>query len=404
MRASQLLGGFSLLAALCLNGCDGSVSKPDDGGVDAIQDGMDDGDAGQDADGGADAGDPGVDGGDPGADAGDPGTDAGDPGGDGVEYPAGWLRTEGNRILDSDGQIWHGRGANLHDTRSCWACAAFPPDVEGVKRRVEVLVDEWGANLVRLCLESYPTQENWMVQWQGVLDDPEYLADVIEIIEDITARPGVYVLLSLWTDPSFTDQGWPTQGTNAIWERLAETFAHDPQVIFGLVNEPQSNFDGAQDAQVWQAMDTAVAAIRAVEAQQGSPAPHLVAVQGTRAWARRLDYYVDHPIAAGGGVNVLYETHVYDPQSEFQALFIGPAQALPVIIGEFGPAQGYMTEADCTELMDRAQALHIPHLAWTFHDNCPPNLLEDTGSCGADATFTPTSWGTLVRDRLALPW
>ena len=49
-------------------------------------------------------------------------------------------------------------------------------------------------------------------------------------------------------------------------------------------------------------------------------------------------------------------------------------------------------------------ALHIPHLAWTFHDNCPPNLLVDTGSCGADATLEPTSWGSLLRDRLAQPW
>ena len=77
---------------------------------------------------------------------------------------------------------------------------------------------------MRLCLESYPIQENWMVQWQGVLDDPEYLADVIEIVEAITAKPGVYVLLSLWHDPSFTDLGWPTVGTTAVWEFLAATF------------------------------------------------------------------------------------------------------------------------------------------------------------------------------------
>ena len=63
-----------------------------------------------------------------------------------------------------------------------------------------------------------------------------------------------------------------------------------------------------------------------------------------------------------------------------------------------------MTEQDCTALMDQAQALHIPHLAWTFHDNCPPNLLQATGSCGADATVEPTSWGTLFKDSLAQPW
>jgi hypothetical protein len=55
-------------------------------------------------------------------------------------------------------------------------------------------------------------------------------------------------------------------------------------------------------------MNDAVAAIRAAEIKRGF-APHLVAVQGTRAWARTLDYYVDHPITAGNGANVVYETH-----------------------------------------------------------------------------------------------
>ena len=32
-------------------------------------------------------------------------------------------------------------------------------------------------------------------------------------------------------------------------------------------------------------------------------------LQGTRAWARAIEYYVAHPITAGGGQNVVYETH-----------------------------------------------------------------------------------------------
>ena len=109
------------------------------------------------------------------------------------------------------------------------------------------------------------------------------------------------MLLSLWVDPTFSDLGWPTTDTIAIWQQLAETFKYDHHVIFGLVNEPQANWDGGLDPDCWTAMNNAVAAIRAVE--DPSP-PHLVAVQGTGAWARRLDYYVDHPITAGGGDNI----------------------------------------------------------------------------------------------------
>jgi hypothetical protein len=79
-----------------------------------------------------------------------------------------------------------------------------------------------------------------------------------------------------------------------------------------------------------------------------------------------------------------------------------PSQTLPVIIGEFGPADSYMSEADCTELMDQADPLQIPYTGWTFHQRCPPNLLVDhVGSgCGVGMSLDPTSWGTLLKDRL----
>jgi hypothetical protein len=206
-------------------------------------------------------------------------------------------------------------------------------------------------------------------------------------------------------DPSFSELGWPTATTNLVWAKLAEVFKDEPRVLFGLVNEPESNFSGAQDADVWAAMNSAVQTIRDVEAAQGTP-NHVVAVQGTRQWSRVLDHYLTHPITAGGGANVAYETHVYDPQSTFAARFEIPSQTLPVIIGEFGPAAGYMTEEDTAALMVSAEAHGVPYLAWTFHQRCPPNLLVDNsaGGCGVGMTLTPTSWGTQLRNRLARPW
>lgn len=312
-----------------------------------------------------------------------------------------WLRTETNRILLPDGTRWHGRGANLHDTRGCNACAYNPPSVAEVNRRMDLLVDEWKANFIRLDLESYPTPDG-RVTWASFTTDAAYLANIREIVAHALTKPGLYVMLTLWVDPSFSAEGWPTSATTDAWRVLAAAFKDEPRVLFGLVNEPESNFNGAQDAQVWAAMNSTVQAIRDVE---GAGRKHLVAVQGTRGWSRVLDYYLTHPITAGGGENVIYETHVYDPPGEFAALFETPAATLPVIIGEFGPATGFMTEADCTELMTRARAIDVPHLAWTFHQRCPPNLLQETASgCGVNMPLRPTSWGTLFKDALAVPW
>jgi hypothetical protein len=324
-----------------------------------------------------------------------------------AQATGGWLSVVGPRIQTPDGHPWHGRGANLPDTRGCNACAYDTPSPAEVKRRVDELVDGWHANFIRLDLESYAAAEG-RVTWAGLLADPGYLADLQEIVGHAVAKPGVRVLLSLWVDPTFTALGWPTPATNLEWARLAEVFKDQPGVLFGLVNEPQSNFDGAQDAQVWDAMNAAVQTIRDVETAAGTP-HHVIAVQGTRAWSRVLDYYLTHPIAAGGGVNIAYETHVYDPASEFAARFEIPSATVPVIIGEFGPVSGSgatMTLTDTADLMSRAEAHGVPYLAWTFHMRCPPDLLVDGSGvgCGVGMTLTPTTWGAQLKTRLATPW
>ncbi len=317
---------------------------------------------------------------------------------------AGWLATAGNRIVNADGTTWMGRGVNLHDTRSCGACVLEPPNVAEVKRRIDEAVDQWGANFVRLLLESYAAPDG-KSQWRGVLDDPAYLANLREIVAYATGKRDVYVLVSVWHDPTIDANGWPTAATNGVLQKLAATFAADSHVMFGVANEPAANFDGAQDAQVWKAMNDAVAAVRSAEDAAGGRR-HLVAVQGTRQWARVLDYYVGNPIKAGGGANVVYETHVYDGADFFQARFIGPSRTIPVIIGEFGPIDqpgvARMTTADCSGLMAQADALQVPYLAWNFHMRCPPDLLEDQskGGCGVGMPLKPTAWGFLVRDHL----
>lgn len=317
---------------------------------------------------------------------------------------AGWLSTAGSRIVNADGRTWMGRGVNIHDTRSCGACVLEPPNVAEVKRRMDEAVDQWGANFLRLLLESYPGPDG-KIQWRGVLDDPAYLSNLREIVSHATGKRDVYVLLSVWHDPSIGPTGWPTSETNRVWQKLATTFAGDSHVLFGVANEPAANFDGAQDGQVWSAMNDAVAAIRAAEDAAGGR-HHIVAVQGTRQWGRVLDYYVQNPIKAGGGTNVVYETHVYDSADLFQARFIGPSRTIPVIIGEFGPVDqpgvALMTTPDCARLMEQADALQVPYLAWAFHMRCPPDLLQDgsNGGCGVGMPLRPTAWGSLLRDHL----
>ena len=318
--------------------------------------------------------------------------------------PAGWLRVSGNKLLGPDGKPFHGRGANIHDTRSCNSCSWGKPNVGEVTRRIDVLTDQWKANFVRLLLESYDKPEG-RTTWASPLDDPQYFADVQKMVAHVGTKKGVTLVVSIWHDPSLSKKGLPTADTIKLWKKLAEAFKNSPHVIFGLVNEPEENYDGAEDPAVWKAMNDTVAAIREVE---GDGPKHVIAVQGTRQWARVLDYYVTHPITAGGGVNIVYETHVYDSPDLFKTRFIEPSKKIPVIIGEFGPVSDVakMTESDCTKLMDEAEKAEVPYIAYTFHFRCPPNLLVDhsNNGCGEGTKLEPSPWGTMLKERLAKPW
>jgi hypothetical protein len=322
----------------------------------------------------------------------------------GTQIAAGGLYTSANKIYVADGagggQLFKGRGANIHDTRSCWACAYEAPNVGEVTRRIDVLVDEWHANFIRVDMESY-TDDASQQYGVSITGDAGYLADIEAIVRHATAK-GVYVELSMWHDPSFDGSGWPTSATALKWATIAERFVDEPRVMFGISNEPTMNYDGAQDAAVWSAMNETLSAIRAVEDARQVP-HHIVVAQGTGGWSRFVQYYTTNPLPGG---NVAYEVHAYNPQSDFATLVTGPANTIPVIIGEFGPVDGTMTLADAAALVDLAMQLNIPYLAWTFHHRCPPNLLVDdsNGTCGVGMALTPTTYGQMLKDKLALAW
>lgn len=320
---------------------------------------------------------------------------------------SGWLKVQGNHILLPDGKPFHGRGANIHDTRSCDSCSWEPPNVDEVLRRIDALTDDWHANFVRLLLESYPNKGpgQGRTHWRSLLEDDDYFRDLMRIIGHVGKKPGVYVLVSLWHEPSFAPLGWPSARTREVWKKLARALRDMPFVMFGLVNEPEKNADGALDAQVWESMNQTVAAIRSVENKEHR---HVITVQGTREWGRVLDYYLDHPITAGGGENIAYETHVYDPAKRFEALVARPAQKLPVVIGETAPIDddtATMKPEEVEQLWDLAEKLEIPWTAYTFHANCPPSLLVATQEgCGRGAALEPSPWGKQLRKRLQKPF
>lgn len=322
------------------------------------------------------------------------------------------LVVEGNRILLADGTPFHGRGANLHDVRSCNACSYAPPEPDGVDRWADELIDNWHASFIRFLLSAKAEPFNqYEQQWENLIDDPVYLATIVQNVEHMTSKPGVYVLVTLFADPTMKpdngdfDSEWPSSlgDSNTRYTALAEAFRDNPRVLFGLTNEPHTSLAHADElADVYR---DAIAAIRAVEDAGGAP-HHVIVVQAPEGYARDLRYFVDNPLA---GDQIAYEVHPYNTADQFAHLLSEPHASLPIIIGEYGPALD-MTEEDIRALWALAEEEEIPAIGWDFHMRCPPNMLEDTAEdgCGLSAAsgydFPRTAWGDLLHDHLATPW
>lgn len=318
------------------------------------------------------------------------------------------LHVTGNQLLGPDGKPFHGRGANLFDTRSCNACSFNPPDVAGLNRWADELLDGWHANFVRFGLWSWATADGRQ-QWKSVTQDPSYVADIENTVSHMTSKAGVYVMVTLFLDPSMKpdngdpDSEWPTAATIPAYETITEALYDDPKVLFALTNEPHGPAD--QNADLAKRYVASIDAIRAVEKKHGV-SEHVIVVQAPQLWSRFLDYFVTTPIAR---TNIAYEVHVYNPESDFTKLLDDPHKTLPIIVGEYGPSQ-YSTDADVRALWTRCQTLEIPHLAWSFHMRCDPNLLQDTASdgCGLSASsgyaFPRTPYGDMLHEYLATAW
>jgi hypothetical protein len=308
--------------------------------------------------------------------------------------PTGWLYTKSNqnRIYVSDGNsgetIWMGRGVNMDDLFLCgynnslWM--ANPTAEQALVNIVSGLMADWKPNFVRmsLSLSSYQT-----VSW---LNNPsQYHDPMVNVINEIGSYPGVYVLVTLRSDPTMSicnDNGddavcLPSAKTDAVYEALVDSFKDAPYVLFGLSNEPGGM--SASDSVIRAAMSHAADVIRAREDYHGTP-HHLIAVQGN-SWTSRIGFYSTTPLSQD---NIVYEYHSYPPEAT--GTYGYTYANIPVIIGEYGSL------SDAAAFFTDMEAKQIPNLAWDFepYSNCAPDLLQVNHS---STNLLPTTWGATVK-------
>jgi hypothetical protein len=336
-----------------------------------------------------------------------PTSDAAVPGPNGG-FPAGWLYTEGSKIMVSTGSTgtrWMGRGVNMDDIFMCGNNNNLQQSNPDMTQETEIdgLMSAWKPTFVRYSLSMNSFKA---VTW---LSNPaQYQTPVTNVLHHLGTYPGLYVLLTLRSDASMRvgdsgnkDPTWmPSDstttpdkakfpmGTDPVYTALVDAFAHDSYIIFALSNEPGGS--AQTDATISSAMNHAVGVIRAEEDKLGVP-HHLVSVQGN-GYTSQLKMYTATPSPITHD-NVVYELHYYPGIAGETASNYQYADTLPMIVGEYGDFTSSVPQSGFYADME---AKMIPNLAWDFDpfSGCAPDLLNVTHSA---TMLQPTSWGMSVQ-------
>lgn len=326
------------------------------------------------------------------------------------------LRAVRNRIVDANNaEPVTLRGVNRsgleyaepgHDGFLAAACLT--------QAEIEIIVRQWGANIVRL-----PLNQDWVLRGRGNFPAESYL-QAIDTVIAWAAELGAYTLLDLqWLDAD-TEFGFNFDGSvnrvaplpNAdsieLWTLLAERYRDEPAVLFDLFNEPHSPLEDDTNA-LCIVTDTGV--LQSID-------PRDITADDWNRWAALLaarirKIHPDSLLFASGidwgfnfnGVRVtldhvdapdiVYSAHVYPNRRRLEWShrfgFVGVDR--PLFIGEWGGGEeDILWGARFAYYMNR---FACGWTAWSWSDF--PRLVRDAQS----KDYTPTVFGNLVRTELA---
>lgn len=332
-----------------------------------------------------------------------------------------WLHTEGNRIVDQEGNPVVLRGVNVENRNWVWP---FPGGTDIAFERLAIakvtgdpdVDDGWGANLVRLDIAAGPVNRFLDDDpANDTLSDELYVLALDEIVE-IATNNRAYVLISYrfkepdpGTEIREPDQAGlePVYSGELSLSRLARRYKNSAAALYALHGEPHQAGKNSlgEHLETWLSWKPIFESmIRAIYAENPRA---LIAVPGT-GLSRYVFHALEHPIE---GTNLIYKSHPWNKWETIQSgdsfyfdFRLGEVAAIyPVILGSFGVGffqrQGEITTVeDIRNLLNFAEQHGISWSAWLFHDKgC-----QGPGTCLLQypwEEFDPTEYGQDIKRR-----
>jgi len=313
------------------------------------------------------------------------------------------LHTRGKKVFDAGGKrVWL-YGVNI-------ASLEWSTDGEHIEESVNRAINDWKVNLIRLPL----AQDQWFGKMTNQTDGGVAYRDLVDKLVDTCAAGHVYIDLDLhWSDcGKWVNEGgtlgqhrMPDKNSIAFWQDAATRYKNQPNVIFGLYNEPRDvSFaiwrDGGTVAEKPDRKKPGQAKViyeaaglqKLYDTVRATGATNVVTVGG-------LDWGYDLSGVLRGyaikGLNLIYETHPYQEKKNWDKSFGDTSWKYPVYMGEWGfPVRNTngLDYAQC--LMQYARKHKLHWTAWDLHTNAGPTLIKNWD-------YEPTVCGQFVKEQLA---
>ena len=312
------------------------------------------------------------------------------------------LSVEGNKLRNARREeIWL-RGVNI-------ASLEWSEQGEHLQEAFGEALGNWRANVIRLPL----AQDRWFGKTTHRTDGGVAYRAIVDRLVETCAAARAYIDLDLhWSDKGkwstdggkLAQQEMPDANSVLFWRDVATRYRDQPNVIFGLYNEPHDVSwavwrDGGaatvkpprhETNQVPSTFE-AVGLQQLYQTVRDTGAGNVVTVSGLE-WGYDLSGVLES--YAIEGTNILYETHPYPFKRDWEKKFGAVSAVHPVFMGEWG---GGSKDLDYGQrLTVYARAHHLHWTAWCFHPSCGPPLLKNW-------EFEPNDFGRLVKGALAEP-
>lgn len=287
----------------------------------------------------------------------------------------GFLRVDGNRIVDQQGHIVQLRGMSL-----CWS-QWFPRHYN--LETVKWLRDDWHCEVVRASMA---------VEWGGYLSHPEQEQAKIETVVRAAIELGMYVIID-WHDHHANRN---VEVARKFFGEMASKFGSFPNVIYETFNEPEKI---SWNDSIKPYHEAIIAAIRQYDKRN-------LIVCGTPTWSQDVDVAAENPII---GENIAYSLHYYaatHKQWLRDKMLRALDRGIALFVTEYGVCEasgdGPIDFEESVKWWNLLDEYKISYCNWAIYDKkeTAAALLPRASSQGGWTIDDLTPSGKLVRAKL----